>query len=56
MKVVMLILHIACVILFGICAVNATNMTTSILYTISVAMWSICIGMDIHQLIDDIDW
>lgn len=53
MKVVILILHIVSVILFGICAVNATNMTAKILYTISVAMWSICVGMDIFQLIDD---
>lgn len=53
MKVIMLILHIICVILFGIHAVNATNMTAQISYTISVAMWSICIGMDISQLIYD---
>ena len=49
--VILLILHIVCAILFGICAVNATDTTNEILNTITCALWSVCIGMDIIQLI-----
>ena len=53
MKVVILILHIVSAILFGICAVNVTSMTAKILYTISCAIWSVCVGMDIVNVIED---
>lgn len=50
-KIVLLILHIVCAILFGITTVISTNMLSAIFSMIASIMWSVCVGMDIAQLI-----
>lgn len=49
MKIILLVLHIICAVLFGVNAVVNTN----IFSMIASILWSICIGMDITQLIYD---
>lgn len=51
MKIALLVLHIVCAILFGICAVISTNMISEIGHIIASIAWSVCVGMDIVQLI-----
>ena len=51
MKITLLILHITCAILFGVAAVTASHPLASSLYTLSAMAWSVCVGMDITQLI-----
>ena len=53
-NIILLILHITCTILFVICAVNATSTIAEILYIINVALWGVCVGIDICQLFYDI--
>ncbi|MBO5828832.1 MAG: hypothetical protein J6R59_10345 [Paludibacteraceae bacterium] len=51
MKIALLVLHIVAAIFFGVCAVINTNIVTESCYVFASAMWSICIGMDIANLI-----
>ena len=51
MKITLLVLHIVCAILFGVCAIINTNMISEIGYIIAAIAWSVCVGMDIAQLI-----
>ncbi len=51
MKIALLVLHIVCAILFGICAIINTNMVAAILYMIASVAWSITVGLDIADLI-----
>jgi hypothetical protein len=53
MKITVLILHIVCAVLFGACAVIHTNMISEALNILASISWSICIGMDIENIIND---
>lgn len=50
-KIILLTLHIICAILFGITTVISTNMLSAIFSMIASIIWSVCVGMDIAQLI-----
>lgn len=54
MKIVLLVLHIVCAVLFGVNAVMTTDMLRAILSTINSVLWGVCIGVDIVRLICDI--
>ena len=54
MKIVMLILHIVCVGLAAICAVRAVDMGKEIMWIVCSALWSVCVGIDIVRLIENI--
>lgn len=51
MKVVLLILHIMCAISFLTLSHLVDTTTSQILYTITGGIWSICVGIDIAQLV-----
>lgn len=51
MKIVLLVLHIICTVLFGICAVINTNMVAASLYMIASIVWGVNVGIDIVLLI-----
>lgn len=51
MKIAILVLHIMCVIAFGLCAIVATNTLATILYTVCAALWCVNVGIDIATLV-----
>ena len=53
MRITLLILHIVCAILFGVSAVINTNMILEASNILASIAWSVCVGMDIAQIIDD---
>lgn len=54
MRIVLLIVHIICAVLMGICAIIAPHIVPKILYTLTCSLWSVCVGMGITRLIFDI--
>ena len=54
MKIVLLILHIICAVLMGICAITTPHIVSKIVYTLTCSLWSVCVGMGITRLIFDI--
>lgn len=51
MKIVLMVLHIVCAVVFGVCAIMNTNMVGAILNMVASVLWSICAGMDVAQMI-----
>ena len=52
MKIALLVLHIFCAIALGACAVINTNMVAEIFYILASISWSVCVGIDITNLLD----
>lgn len=53
MKVIILIFHILCVIVFGACTILANNLFSEIMYLICTSLHGMLVGMDIANLIFD---